>query len=158
MGVVFSRGAETELNVATLPYLLELRFSHPASLTSPTFTSGAVLVDAGFIFPVTDRDSSNPTQVRMLLPPGIPPIDYEYMSPGELVRIRFTKAAGAAAPFSLSWVQPEPYTDENGNGRYDFGEPYTDVNNDQQRNANTSLTPIEADAIILLTDAQLGGQ
>lgn len=30
---------------------------------------------------------------------------------------------------------PEPYTDSNGNGRYDIGEPYQDLNHDGQYNA-----------------------
>ena len=158
VAVIFSRGQEETLNPATLPSILELRFTHSNTLSSPSFTNGQALIDAGFNQQITDRDFLRAQQIRVLLPPGIPPIDYQYLSPGELMRVRFTKESGASGPFAFQWVHPEPFTDANDNQRYDFGEDYVDENNDGQRNNNTMLAPLEADEILLLIDAQLGGQ
>jgi hypothetical protein len=158
IAVIFARGQEEVLSTSTLPSLLELRFTYSESLSAPSFTHGQSLIDAGFNQVITDRDFLRPHQIRVLLPPGIPPIEYEYLSPGELMRVRLNKSANASGPFNFQWVSPEPFTDANGNTRYDFGETYTDENEDGQRNNNTTLAPVEADEIILLVDAQLGGQ
>ena len=158
VAVVFSRGQEETLNPATLPSILELRFTFADELSSPSFTSGQALTDAGFTQPITDRDFLRPQQIRVLLPPGIPPIEYEHMLPGELMRVRLNKAANSTGPYSFQWIAPEPFTDANDNERYDFGETYIDENNDGQRNNNTMLAPVEADEIILLINAELGGQ
>ena len=158
LAVLLSRGEEQELNPVTLPQIFELRFSHSEQLSSPVFSNGAAMVEAGFNQPIANRDFGRPGRIRVILPPGIPPIDYEHTLPGELMRVRFTKATGAAGPFAFQWIPPEPFTDANDNGLYDFGESYTDVNSDGQRNNNSHLAPPEADAIIRLTDATLGGQ
>lgn len=48
--------------------------------------------------------------------------------------------------------QPEPYTDDNGNGQYDVGEDYTDVNTNGQWDADQGADgPGDASEVVLYT-------
>ncbi len=46
--------------------------------------------------------------------------------------------------------QPEPFTDENGNGSYDSGEPYTDVNCNNQWDSDMGLAGAGAGGEVVL--------
>lgn len=161
VAVLFNREVVNEFSNATLPALFELSFQHPSSLTLPPPTQRGTLgpVFAGFNFPPVVIDNDYRTNfVRVILPSGFPPDSYDRVRPGELIRFIFNKGSTTSGPYEFSWVRPEPFTDQNGNQRYDNGEPYQDVDGNNQRDTNCLLTPHEANAILSLVDAQLGGQ
>ncbi len=96
--------------------------------------------------------------------------------------MRFNVPAGTTRPLIFNWLVAESYTNLNQNGRYDYCidqnndgkccvfanelmcdpnlplepmEPFTDDNQNQNRDANTLLAPEEAQAIVVLENAQL---
>lgn len=160
VAITLDRGEEVgPPNLQTLPSRLDLHLTLPDGLSLPpgSVSLGAVPISLGITEGVSDSDP-RPDYVRLFFPFSTPAA-YQVMMPGELLRLRFTKAPGAQGPFSFEWVEGEPFTDLNGNGACESnsGEPYTDLNGNGVCDANTTLSPPVARSILILSNASLGG-
>jgi len=160
VAIRLSRGMEVgEPNLQTLPSRLDLHFRVPEGLTlAPGGLSlGASPVSLGIDEFLSDRNPF-PDVVRLFFPFSTPS-SYQAMLPGELVRMRFNKAAGATGPFSFEWLEGEDFTDLNGNGVCEpsSGEPYSDQNNNGVCDEFTTVSPPAARSIMTLSNASLGG-
>ena len=154
--ITLTRGQEMTLNTLSLPRLLDLQFSFPSTLTlsNSNITLGDVPQTLGVYERVFNLESRS--GAAWLLFPTSPPNGYQYMTPGELMRLRFTHAPNLTGPFTFTWSPLETFVDANENGRYDQGESFTDHN--MSGNWEMVLTPEEANNIVVLNDATLGGE
>jgi hypothetical protein len=183
VAIVLNRGMERVLNRLTLPQSADLRISYDPriSYVAQSGTLSENQYNNGYRLP-TIIPSIGANKTRFPLTPPLNATEDIRLVPGEILRMRFTVPVGTTRPLIFNWLVAESYTDLNQNGRYDFCidqnndgnccvfanqpmcdpnlplepmEPFTDDNQNQQRDANTLLAPIEAQAIVVLENAQL---
>ncbi len=183
VAIVLNRGMERVLNRLTLPQSADLRISYDPriSYVAQSATLSETNYNSGYRLP-TIIPSIGAAKVRFPLTPPINSTEDVRIVAGEVLRMRFSVPMGTTRPLIFNWLVAESYTDLNQNGRYDFCidqnndgiccvfdgqagcdpnvplepmEPFTDDNQNQQRDANTLLAPIEAQSIVILENAQL---